>query len=584
MTKKGQVIKRIFAAVMAVVLAISVIPEDLQRKIGVTPDVIAETTLQNPRIEPDNSMEAGQKVTWDCVYFGSYPQTEIVDKPETCGTFVNEFWGSSSDYQVDAATYKALQNASEWNSDGDIILSDGRKYRRMKLTDATYSWISGESFYCADNYYWSDSVSYHYFRYDPVKWRVLETDGSTALLLADQALDTKRYEVINNTATWETSTIRAWLNGYDGVTLYDGTGRPYKKNEDYREHGFIDLAFTQEQQGGILTSDLINADGIHWIYERNQTSFGGEGGNDTSDKIFLLSESDVFTDEAKSHGFVSSPHIYDEARRCKSSTYAKAMGIFNGYFYPNYRGCCYWWLRSPGSSGKTIASIAQGGLAESDDITDMRNGVRPALRIDLASSGLYSYAGTVKTVSSSKKVEPVKVSKITLTGISKRIARGKKIRLTATVLPKNAANKKLTWSTSNKKLATVTMTGWVTIAKKATPGKTVKITAAAKDGSGKKQVYKITVMKGAVKKITVKGYKKKLKVGKSMQLKAVVKITKGKPVNKRLKWTSSNPKYATVTQTGKVKAKPAGKGKTVKIKVMSTDGTNKSVVKKIKIK
>lgn len=54
--------------------------------------------------------------------------------------------------------------------------------------------------------------------------------------------------------------------------------------------------------------------------------------------------------------------------------------------------------------------------------------------------------------------------------------------------------------------------------------------------------------------------------------------------NKKLKWTSLSPKYATVTQTGKVKAKPAGKGKIVKIKVMSTDGTNKSVVKKIKIK
>ena len=108
--------------------------------------------------------------------------------------------------------------------------------------------------------------------------------------------------------------------------------------------------------------------------------------------------------------------------------------------------------------------------------------------------------------------------------------------------------------------------------------------AKAKDGSGKKAVWKIKVMKGAVKKITVKGYKKTLKAGKTMKLKAIVKVTKGKPVNKKLKWTSLNPKYATVTQTGKVKAKTAGKGKTVKIKVESTDGTNKSVTKKIRIK
>ena len=177
----------------------------------------------------------------------------------------------------------------------------------------------------------------------------------------------------------------------------------------------------------------------------------------------------------------------------------------------------------------------------------------------------------------------IKISSIKISGISRQITAGRKIKLTATVLPKNATNKKITWSSSNKKLATVTQSGLVKIAKKAKPGKTVTIIATATDGSNKKAAYKITVMKGAVKKITVKGAKKTLKVGKTMKLKATLKVTKGKPVNKKLKWTSSNPKYATVTQTGRVKALKAGKGKTVKIKAMSTDGTNKSVVKKIKI-
>lgn len=39
----------------------------------------AQHTLSNPRIVKDSSMDAGQKVTWDCVYFGSYPQTEVVE-------------------------------------------------------------------------------------------------------------------------------------------------------------------------------------------------------------------------------------------------------------------------------------------------------------------------------------------------------------------------------------------------------------------------------------------------------------------------------------------------------------------------
>lgn len=173
------------------------------------------------------------------------------------------------------------------------------------------------------------------------------------------------------------------------------------------------------------------------------------------------------------------------------------------------------------------------------------------------------------------------VTKITTAGTSHNIAVGKKIKLTATVLPKNASNTKLKWTSSNKEIATVTQTGWVKINKSAA-GKTVKITATATDGSGKKSVWKIKVMKGAVKKILVKGYRKTLKAGKTMKLTAKVKASKG--ANKKLKWTSSNKKWATVTQSGKVKALMTGKGKTVKIKVMSTDGTNKKKVLKIRIK
>ena len=70
-----------------------------------------------------------------------------------------------------------------------------------------------------------------------------------------------------------------------------------------------------------------------------------------------------------------------------------------------------------------------------------------------------------------------------------------------------------------------------------------------------------------------------------MKIQAVIKTKpKGKSVNKKLLWISSNPKYATVTSQGKVKAKKAGKGKTVTIQAISTDGTNKKGKVKIRIK
>ena len=177
------------------------------------------------------------------------------------------------------------------------------------------------------------------------------------------------------------------------------------------------------------------------------------------------------------------------------------------------------------------------------------------------------------------QTQQIKVSQIKLSAISTKIAAGKKIKLTADIT-KNASNKTLKWITSNSKVATVDKNGVVTIKKKA-GGKTVKITAEATDGSGKKATFTIKVMKGVVKKVKISG-KKTVKAGKTLKLKA--KVTASKGANKKLKWTSSNPKYATVSASGKVKASKAGKKKSVKITAMATDGSGKKATVKIKIK
>lgn len=173
------------------------------------------------------------------------------------------------------------------------------------------------------------------------------------------------------------------------------------------------------------------------------------------------------------------------------------------------------------------------------------------------------------------------ISKITLSGISHKIAAGQRIRLTPSITPANASNQKLIWSSSNKKIATVSQNGLVKIKKK-TGGKSVIITAKSSDHSGIKASFRIKSMKGIVKKIIISGTKqKKLKAGKKLKLKTKVIATKG--ANKKLLWLSSNTKYATVSKSGTVKAKKAGKGKTVKITAISTDGSNKRKTIKVKI-
>lgn len=205
-------------------------------------------------------------------------------------------------------------------------------------------------------------------------------------------------------------------------------------------------------------------------------------------------------------------------------------------------------------------------------------------QFDISHNSTYMVSG--KKIDENKKTDTAKkkvaVKKITISGVSKKLADGKKMALSVTIKPTNATNKKVTWTSSNKRYATVNSKGVVT-AKKAGIGKKVTITATAKDGSKKKCKYTITIMKDSVKSIKLQAAKKTVKAGSSIKVKAIVKTT-GTKVNKKLKWTSSNKKYATVSSSGKVTAKKAGKGKTVTITVKSTNGSNKKASVKIKIK
>lgn len=200
----------------------------------------------------------------------------------------------------------------------------------------------------------------------------------------------------------------------------------------------------------------------------------------------------------------------------------------------------------------------------------------------------YNFGGDILYSGSSQNTKPNTdtngnrrlVTSVRLFGISKKIAAGKKLTLKATVLPNNASNKKLNWKSSNPKVATVTQSGIVTLKKK-TGGKKVTITATAKDGSKKYASWKITSMKGIVKKVKITG-SKPIKAGKKLKLKA--KVTATKKANTKLLWTSGNAKYATVNAKGIVTTKKSAKGKTVKITAMATDGSGKKHTVKIKIK
>ncbi|MCI6821736.1 MAG: DUF6273 domain-containing protein, partial [Clostridiales bacterium] len=409
----------------------------------------AAVTLKDPVIVKDSSMKSGQKVTWDCIYFGSYPQREVIADESSYDAIYEGYYNKDTDVIEDAALFSKLENATGWDSNGDITI-DGSKYRRMKNSDATYETL-GSDYY----YNWEDATLYHYFKYEPIKWRVLDVNGSDAFLLADRALDDQQYNKERVSVTWEKSTMRSWLNGYGSSENTYGT--------DYTGSNFINSAFTSSQRNAVKTTDVVNDDSI---------IDGTEGGNDTKDKVFLLSESEVYdTTEAESYGFLKARNTYDEGRRSRSSTYAKAMGASSDRS-STYSGNCRWWLRSPGSTTTNAANVYIHGYV--DSYGDYGNlifpyAVRPALHLNISSSDLWSYAGTAYSVA---------VDKITLNKPSLTLKKGVSEKLSATISPSDANNKEVTWASDNENIATVSSDGTVT----AVHTGTANITVTTEDG------------------------------------------------------------------------------------------------------
>lgn len=257
--------------------------------------------LHNPKIENDPFVKSGKKVTWDCLWFGKYPQKQIT--------------------QEDGAIYSVLKNEINWDLNNDVIIN-GSKYHKTEN---------------------------NYFKYEPIKWRVLHYENSEAFLLADAILDSQPYHSENEEIDWEKSSIRAWLN-----------------NE------FINKAFSDEENKAINTVELINKD---------NSKYGTQGGKNTSDKLFLLSLSEVDeTEESKEYGFWDK-----KTRKCKNDNFSEET-----YF---------WWLRSPGNSSHDAAGVYYYGwvFGYGYDVQEPAGGIRPALYLNLSSSDLFSYAGTISS-------------------------------------------------------------------------------------------------------------------------------------------------------------------------------------------
>lgn len=204
---------------------------------------------------------------------------------------------------------------------------------------------------------------------EPIQWMVLARDGDRVLVISRYILDCVRYDEEYRRVTWETCTLRAWLNGE-----------------------FLNSAFDADEQLLIPTTH-VTAD--------PNPDFDVDPGNDTEDKLFLLSipEAEVYfhpdpyvvprvginAEERLKQGakYEANPStLY-----CKPTAYAAAQGSIPRVDV--FKGATSWWLRAPGMRASSAALADSYGLFDTwgalvnCDGSSFLYGVRPVMWIDL---------------------------------------------------------------------------------------------------------------------------------------------------------------------------------------------------------
>ena len=175
---------------------------------------------------------------------------------------------------------------------------------------------------------------------EAIEWQILAREGGRVLLISKYALDCQKYISNYTDITWEKCTLRTWLN-----------------------ETFLNTAFSAEEQKQIVSSK-VTAD--------KNPNYGTNPGNDTTDKVFLLSVNEV------NQYFTS-----DSAMQCKPTAYAKAQGCNVNKNNKN----CWWWLRTPGRDAKTAVRVSADGSVNLNGYLILHDAtaVRPAIWINLDS-------------------------------------------------------------------------------------------------------------------------------------------------------------------------------------------------------
>ena len=314
-------------------------------------------------ILPKQKLNKAMKLLDSGEYEAAYELLEEIGKADLMNPYKDDLAQAmldSGDYDAAYALLEEIGNndaivASKYDravkliDSGDYLtayeLLNGLDYKdsesKRKLIESSDEWIElcpvGGTFFFG-SYEQDNDLSNGK---EAIEWLVLAKEDDRALVISRDALDCQQYHTVFESVSWENSSLRAWLN-----------------------EAFIADAFSVDEQNSILSSTVEAYD---------NEDYGTSAGNDTTDKIFLLS--------------IKEAELYygsSAERECYATTYATTQGV------NNKKGGCNWWLRSPGGNTKRAAYVTPDGvindLGSNVDASDRGSiAVRPAFWIKIGS-------------------------------------------------------------------------------------------------------------------------------------------------------------------------------------------------------
>lgn len=243
-------------------------------------------------------------------------------------------------------------------------------------TERTASESTQPTEYFEDVAKWS-TVTFGNYEGEEIEWLVLDIEGDKMLLMSKYAIECRPYNTSADPITWEECSLRAWLNS-----------------------SFIDSAFSEIERVRILDTNVVNND---------DPVNGTEGGNDTVDKVFLLSSDEAikYFDMAQTTGESYTPsENTEDVCCCQPTSHAQSQGAWVYYYDPNataiampdpdatvettaevdhYRhdGNCNWWLRSPANYPHGACNINVDGSLGNRWVDDSGVCVRPVMWVSI---------------------------------------------------------------------------------------------------------------------------------------------------------------------------------------------------------